>query len=144
MYSCEICNRTYKKTKFPLKNEANRVKTPGSLEDEEPLIINPAFEEPVNHIHFNRHIMVGITDEGKETINIFHLNDRAVLINDRQQLYELYEKEKKKIKIAEKMKLLTDSKERIAEINEAIQFCLQSIQQYQSQDTPYSGMLVNQ
>ena len=42
------------------------------------------------------------------------------------------------------MKSLTDSEEMIQEINKAIQLCLQSIQQYKSPDTPYSGMLVNQ
>lgn len=144
LYSCEICNRSYKKTKFPLKNEANRVTAPGCLDGEEPLIINPAFDDPANHIRFNRHIMVGITDEGKETINMFQLNDRRVLVNDREQLFDLYKKEKDKLKIAQKMKLLTDSEEMIQEINKAIQLCLQSIQQYQSPDTPYSGMLVNQ
>ena len=144
LYACPVCNRTYKKTKFPLKNEASRVTTPGSLDGEEPLIINPAFEEPANHIRFNRHIMVGITDEGRETINTFHLNDRRVLVNDREQRFDLYKKEKDKLKIAQKMKSLTDSKELIQEINKAIQLCLQSIQQYKSPDTPYSGMLVNQ
>ena len=143
LYSCEICNRSYKKAIFPLKNEANRVTAPGSLDGEEPLIINPAFEEPANHIRFNRHIMVGITEEGRETINMFQLNDRKVLLNDREQLFELYKREQIKLKIAEKLKLSADSEETIKEINEAIQLCLQSIQQYKSPDTPYSGMLVN-
>ena len=145
LYACPICNRSYKKALFPLKNIAKRVTAPGSLDGEEPLILNPAFEEPANHIRFNRHIMVGITDEGRETINTFHLNDRRVLVNDREQLFDLYKKEKDKLKIAEYMKLLPNiDGDMLQKINEVIQLCLQSIQQYKSLDTPYSGMLINQ
>ena len=74
LYSCDLCNRTYKKTNFPLKNEANRVTVPGSTDVEEPLVINPAFEEPTEHIRFNRYMLVGITDEGKNTIAVSYTN----------------------------------------------------------------------
>ena len=45
LYSCDLCNRTYKNDSFPLVNEANRVTTPGDLSVEEHLIINPANED---------------------------------------------------------------------------------------------------
>lgn len=145
LYSCDLCNRTYKKTNFPLKNEANRVTFPGSLDIEEPLIINPAFEEPATHIRFNRYMLVGVTDEGKKTIDLFQLNDRPVLVNDRAQLYELYVREKDKL---EKMRKLLDSPvltgELRASIHQIIQFSTESVNQYKSIDTPYSGMLINQ
>ncbi len=144
-YSCDLCNRTYKKTNFPLKNEANRVTVPGSTDVEEPLVINPAFEEPTEHIRFNRYMLVGITDEGKNTIDMFKLNDRAVLVNDRAQLYELYIREKDNL---EKMQKLLESPVLTYElrdsINEIILSSTESINQYKSIDTPYSGMLINQ
>lgn len=145
LYSCDLCNRTYKKTNFPLKNEANRVTVPGSTDVEEPLVINPAFEEPTEHIRFNRYMLVGITDEGKNTIDMFKLNDRAVLVNDRAQLYELYIREKDNLEKMQKLlesPVLTD--ELRDSINEIILSSTESINQYKSIDTPYSGMLINQ
>lgn len=138
LYSCDLCNRTYKKTNFPLKNEANRVTVPGSTDVEEPLVINPAFEEPTEHIRFNRYMLVGITDEGKNTIDMFKLNDRV-------QLYELYIREKDNLEKMQKLlesPVLTD--ELRDSINEIILSSTESINQYKSIDTPYSGMLINQ
>ena len=145
LYSCDLCNRTYKKDKFPLKNEANRVTVPGSTDVEEPLVINPAFDEPTVHIRFNRYMLVGVTDEGKNTIDMFKLNDRAVLVNDREQLYELYIREKDKLVKMQKLlesPVLTD--ELRDSINAIILSSTESISQYKSIETPYSGMLVSQ
>lgn len=145
LYSCDLCNRTYKKSYFPLKNETNRVTAPGRIDVEEPLIINPALEEPAIHIRFNRYMLVGVTDEGKNTIDIFKLNDRAVLVYDRAQLYELYIREKNKLEKMQKLlefPALTD--ELRDSIHEIILSSTKSINQYKSIDTPYSGMLINQ
>ena len=100
LYSCDLCNRSFKKTYFPLVSEANRVTTPGDLSAEDPLIINPANEDPAHHIRYNRHLMVHQTPKGKKTIEVFCLNDRAKraeLINNREQLYELYRKDRKSV-----------------------------------------------
>lgn len=76
---------------------------------------------------------------------MFKLNDRAVLVNDRAQLYELYIREKDNL---EKMQKLLDSPVLTDElrdsINEIILSSTASINQYKSIDTPYSGMLINQ
>lgn len=145
LYACDICNRTYKKDFFPLKNEANRVTAPADLGNEEPLIINPAFVEPMAHIRFNRYIMAGITDEGKETIEMFHLNKRPALVHSREQLFELYIKEKEKLSLAKKI-LETPNlpAETVDNLNKIIELSSAAINQYKSKDTPYSGMLVNQ
>lgn len=145
LYACDICNRTYKKDFFPLKNEENRVAAPADLGSEEPLIINPAFVEPMAHIRFNRYIMVGITDEGKETIEMFHLNKRPALVHSREQLFELYIKEKEKLSLAKKI-LETPNlpAETVGNLNKIIELSSAAINQYKSKDTPYSGMLVNQ
>ena len=145
LYACDICNRTYKKDFFPLKNEAHRVTAPVDLGSEEPLIINPAFVEPMAHIRFNRYIMAGITDEGKETIEMFHLNKRPALVHSREQLFELYIKEKEKLSLAKKI-LETPNlpAETVDNLNKIIELSSAAINQYKSKDTPYSGMLVNQ
>lgn len=90
-------------------------------------------------------MLVGITDEGKNTIDMFKLNDRVVLVNDRAQLYELYIREKDNLEKMQKLlesPVLTD--ELRDSINEIILSSTESINQYKSIDTPYSGMLINQ
>ena len=145
LYSCPLCNRLYKNDDFPLVNEANRVSKPGNITIEEPLIINPTIDEPTVHIRFNRHIMVGITAQGEKTIEIFHLNERDVLVHDREVLYEAYKREKENM---EKMQKLLESPNLTFDLrnsmNEIIVSLLETINQYKSLDTPYSGMLVNQ
>ena len=146
LYACDLCNRTFKNNSFPLKDEAKKVTTPGNLSGEEPLIINPADEDPANHIKFNRHIMVGITDKGNKTIELFHLNDRdkrAELVHDREVLFEDYENQKDILVKAQMMlnsEILTDSLRNI--IKEIILSSSKSIQSFQSIDSPYSGMLI--
>lgn len=78
LYACSLCNRTYKKAFFPLVDESQKVTAPGSLEAEKPLLINPAVDIPTDHVKFRRHEIVGVTDKGRETIKLLHLNDRIV------------------------------------------------------------------
>ena len=146
LYSCPLCNRSYKNDDFPLLNEANRVTEPGgNLAIEEPLIINPSIDEPTLHIRFNRHIMVGITAKGKKTIEMFHLNEREVLVQDREILYESYKRKKEQI---EKMQKLLKSPNLTDDfrpyINDTITFLMKSIDQDRALDKPHSGILVNQ
>ena len=145
LYSCPLCNRSYKNDDFPLVNEANRVTTPGSIAIEEPLIVNPAAEDPLQHIRFNRYMIVDITAQGKETIKMFQLNNRAELVNDRKELFELYIDQKKTLedaqKIIESPNLPKEFKNALGEI---IIRSSKAIQTYKSEKRPYSGMLVNQ
>jgi len=89
--------------------------------------------------------MVGITAQGEKTIEIFHLNERDVLVHDREVLYEAYKREKENM---EKMQKLLESPNLTFDLrnsmNEIIVSLLETINQYKSLDTPYSGMLVNQ
>ena len=55
MLSCEKCNRSYKRNQFPLQTEATRKlfhNHPNSIPNEDPLLINPNFEDPSVHIIF--------------------------------------------------------------------------------------------
>lgn len=137
LYSCPICNRTYKKNLFPLKNPTKKVTTPGlPITQETPLIINPANVDPSLHIKFRRHMMVGKTEEGKFTIELFHLNDRnerPELLNRREEVYKRFIDEKKKIKLANQIKE-----------EELIRLCEKTIENLMSSEQEHSGMLNNQ
>lgn len=145
LYACDFCNRTCKNDLFPLKDESKRVTVPGNLEEEEPLILNPTSEDPTAHIRYNRHMLIGITDQGRTTIDLFKLNQRPVLVHDREQLFELYHRElstlKNVRKLLESPDLPPESRAILVEISN---LSSASIEQYKSKDTPYSGMLVNQ
>lgn len=148
LYSCPICNRSYKKDNFPLKDETARVTMPGDLTVEQPLVINPVTDEPSAHIVYHRYEMVGLTDEGKTTINLFHLNDReerAELIDDRARIFEQYSNAKECFETAQKIlqsPLL--SAELRGKMDEMIHSLSRAIELYASKDAPYSGMFIQQ
>ena len=146
LYACPLCNRTFKKDCFPLVNEGNRLSAPGDLSAEEPLIINPANDDPAKHIKFNRHIAVGISDRGTYTIDFFHLNDlnkRPELLNAREQLYEEY-----KLVLSMKacaqaiLQRFDQSPETMKENKELLEQTNLLIKKYQSPQQPYSGMFL--
>lgn len=144
LYACPICNRSRKNDLFPLKNEANRVTAPGDLSGEEPLIINPATDNPAFHIQYNRYKMKGITEEGEKTIELFYLNEREELVLAREQVFEKYSEVKE---IAEKTKNMLKSPDLTDELRLSIQdiltHALAAITAYKSPNSPYSGMLIN-
>jgi uncharacterized protein (TIGR02646 family) len=57
LFSCEICNRTYKKNEFPLGNELTRKlyhDHPNTLANEDRLLIDPTCEDPTLFMTFNQ------------------------------------------------------------------------------------------
>ncbi len=93
--SCDECNGQARKgNEFPLRDPNTRNITKKDISKEEPLIINPAIEDPQEHICFHRHIAVAITDKGEETIRIFDLNGEAndkrnrILVEERRKVWE--------------------------------------------------------
>lgn len=145
MYACPRCNRSYKKTQFPLAQGSVRAISPqDDITLEHPLIVNPTTDNPATHIKFNRHIAVGVTAEGKKTIEIFHLNDAdecPELIFDRERLYERYKNERDKLKVLEHLHLTQAD---IDDINKAIELTNKSINDMTSPNNPFSGMLISQ
>ncbi|MDQ8015235.1 MAG: hypothetical protein REI96_22505 [Flavobacterium nitrogenifigens] len=78
MFSCEKCNRSYKKNHFPLDDESTRKlfhNHPNILDDEDSLLVNPITEEPTDFITFKSNIPVPVNNskKGKMTIDIFKL-----------------------------------------------------------------------
>ncbi len=144
LYACPLCNRTYKKHHFPLKDESKR----HQVALETPLIINPTTEDPAQHIKYNRHIMVprivdGVIDEkGKATIDLFQLNNRKPLVSEREQLYETFEMVKRKKEIA-KAYIKSSIHTNVLIARELLDLCNELQEKMKAPSTPYSGMLTN-
>lgn len=99
LLSCELCNRRYKKTFFPLKDNSKRCNVSCSFDItcEEPLFINPCEVEPSEHITFIGTVPKSKTEEGDVTITALGL-DREDLnemrydsINAIMSLKDIYE-----------------------------------------------------
>jgi uncharacterized protein (TIGR02646 family) len=90
--SCQICNQYVKKSHFPIAPGGVRAQQPGdSLEDEQALLLNPSVHDYEQHLEFvpsdeteNPGYAKGISDEGKETIELMELN-RDTLVDLRRQ-----------------------------------------------------------
>lgn len=125
LFACTICNRSYKKTNFPLADETKRSIDTHDISKEEPLIINPSTESPSNYIVYNQ------------------LNDRNVIVEERRALYESYNSAIEKKHIAEQLLLKTGLPDEVyAYAQQLIASCNSDITRMQSPETPYSGMLI--
>lgn len=94
LISCGECNASGQKgILFPI-NGPSRATCLTELDQEDPVIINPAFDAPEDHITFNEDIPVRITDRGQENIDIFKLTDRGDIANSRRDRFMLYKREK--------------------------------------------------
>lgn len=93
--SCEDCNRPSsrktietigKRNKFPV--ESFRATKPGEETDEIPLLIQPVLENPAQHLDIDSTgLLIGLTDKGDMTIEIFALNKRVSLVQGRRDSY---------------------------------------------------------
>jgi hypothetical protein len=53
LFCCELCNSRFKKNLFPLSTPMSRARTPSDdLGAEEHIFIDPATEDPMNHIQY--------------------------------------------------------------------------------------------
>ena len=73
---CQICNRSNKGNFFPLKDPAKRARSHAdNLAKEEPLILDPGgLDDPRKHIRFHKEIASGLTEVGRNTIQVIGLN----------------------------------------------------------------------
>ena len=145
LYACEECNRTYKKAEFPLRDETKKDLANQNISQEEPLIVNPVVEDPSKHIKFNRHMAIHITDKGKYTVELFKLNNRSELVEDRKGIFEEYNI------LCNAIKLLTEtlasknlSINIINDLNQCLCLTKKSLDLKTSADAPHSGMLISQ
>lgn len=76
--SCTTCNKK-KSILFPLEDEATRARSHhDNIEDEKPLFINPAVNDPQEHIYFHREEPIPITEIGRKTIESLKLRRPAL------------------------------------------------------------------
>ena len=146
LYSCNECNRTYKKSYFPLRDETTRDLVHQDISREEPLIVNPVEEEPSLHIKFKRYEAVPLTDKGEATIQLFQLNNRKELVEDRKQTYERFIDEQRKMKFAQFLLSSAHIPQGLQtnDVRELLAACQRSIDFQTSSSTPYSGILISQ
>ena len=90
LVSCETCN-TSKGTLFPLVDEDKRARCHHDpVEEESPVFVDPASEDPAQHICFRRAEVVHLTDRGLRTIEGFGLR-RSELEEARAKYLEWFE-----------------------------------------------------
>lgn len=87
LYACQICTQKYKRDYFPLENESFRSRI-GAMGDEllseKPLLIDPASENPEEHLEFQEDgLVIDLSPRGKVTIEILGLN-RSSLVEARK------------------------------------------------------------
>lgn len=73
LWACGICNTHFKGTQFPRDVQGR------------PLLVNPAEEEPSDHLQFTPSSgkLIGLTDKGKWTVRILGFDRRGNLDRDR-------------------------------------------------------------
>jgi uncharacterized protein (TIGR02646 family) len=90
-FSCQDCNRIFKKHLFPLHNPDKRARSHrDNIKPEESLFINPAEENPEDFITFKCWEPHAVNDNarGEATIRMLRLN-RSSLIEERRHYFDL-------------------------------------------------------
>ena len=74
LVSCGVCNTKWKQSFFPLVNERQRARWHGSpIGEEMPMLVDPATENPRDHIRYDGDSPYGRTPRGTATIEILNL-----------------------------------------------------------------------
>ena len=85
LLACFDCNTTYKGTVFPLENPTQRACSHhDDLAVERELFVNPAEEDPREHIRFHGDLPVWCSERGRHTIEGLGL--RSTILRDQRQL----------------------------------------------------------
>lgn len=89
LFACEVCNnKPYKENKFPLIDDTKRAKSHlDSIGQEEPYLLNPAKENPEEHIAFRQEFIIPKSVRGGVSIKILGL-DRKGLNEARREYLE--------------------------------------------------------
>ena len=88
LFSCVACNQTHKRKLFPLRDPVQRAQSHlDTLAQEEPLIIDPSRENPADFISFREEFAFAVDGNirGRTTIEIFALNERNDLVEQRRE-----------------------------------------------------------
>jgi uncharacterized protein (TIGR02646 family) len=91
LVSCAVCNQRFKGNRFPLALHSPRARSPRhDLQRERPLFLNPAEDDPAQHLGFRDHVVYAVEDSprGKATRQGLGLN-RPKLKEDRERYLDL-------------------------------------------------------
>jgi uncharacterized protein (TIGR02646 family) len=92
LWACPICNQRFKRNLFPLRHQAKRARNHGDeVTREEPLLLNPAEDDPAQYIGFRREVSYAIrgSKRAKETIKALGLNRESLIEARREHLTNL-------------------------------------------------------
>ncbi len=129
--SCQKCNQTFKKNFFPLENPNSRATDhTHDIQQEISLILNPAKDNPQEHLLFKREIITHKTLRGKETIKRTAI-DQELFEEDRRGKLQTIEALLNSLSLVEKKKLDTPSAQTI----------IATIREFVSPQKPYYAML---
>ena len=138
LLSCHDCNSRYKRTFFPLSNPKKRARSHHiDIAEEHPVLVNPAEEDPYDHIRFDEDLPTGTSRRGRATIARLGLRrenlreDRLKLLGKVRRYVEIVELSAKHPNLAELQAialefrdLISDAKQRDAEFSAmVIDFC---------------------
>jgi uncharacterized protein (TIGR02646 family) len=69
LFSCRYCNQQFKQNHFPIPDESKRARTPtNSIIDEQAFLIDPAEEDPEEHICFDWYELPSATDGERQML----------------------------------------------------------------------------
>lgn len=133
LFSCERCNRSFKRAEFPLENPDDRAKSHyDDITKERPLLINPALENPEDYMTFNGMMAVAIDGnlKGRRTIKVLGLNAND-LLNIREKVYE---------RLRQYYTLILKFKDRVKELEEDFSDLSETLNKAMEDSEPYAAM----
>jgi uncharacterized protein (TIGR02646 family) len=155
LLSCQICNRDFKGTLFPLQNDADRITShplnrasefdrrqcrilSKSLKSEKRLLLHPAIDNPKKHLKFlSNGLVKGLTPKGKKSVEIYGL-ERDELRKAREKIVFQMRKD-----ILEEYKETPPDVERIAlEIRKVIRKLIERIENEESEYIGFSTAIL--
>jgi uncharacterized protein (TIGR02646 family) len=92
-FSCEICNRSHKKSFFPLEDVNKRARIHrDDINAERPLLLDPGGpDDPRDHIHFHADVAFGVTPKGRRTVDVLKLDRESLNAERRDEAKRLKE-----------------------------------------------------
>ena len=81
LFCCQLCNQRFKRNHFPLTDPSRRAKSHNDdVGNEQPLLINPAVEDPAEFLEFRENLVhpIGNNARGQKTIEVFGLNRKEL------------------------------------------------------------------
>ena len=138
LLSCHECNSSYKQTLFPLANPSMRARSHNQdFRVEKPLFINPALQEPRDHIQFHNEVPVPLTKIGRVTIEGLGLDRRPLLTGSRLDKLSLIRRHRELLELAKKHPTDLDWQSVAAEATAYLQSAIRPESEYSSMAIDY-------